>query len=152
MENNESIRLDGTHLMLDTFGCDKKALANTELIQKFLNELPEALGMKKLIAPYLVAYPGGDSWDRGGITAIMLIAESHISIHTFPQDGFFTADVYSCKPFDVQKALDLFREYFKGKDEKIKIAKRELEFVRTKNLAMLMNKATVKTKARAKFK
>ncbi|PIN84875.1 MAG: adenosylmethionine decarboxylase [Candidatus Diapherotrites archaeon CG11_big_fil_rev_8_21_14_0_20_37_9] len=141
MDRNTKIVLEGTHLMLDTFGCSKKALGNQELIKEFLSRLPEELGMKKLIQPYLVAYPGGDSWDRGGITAIMLIAESHISIHTFPEDGFFTADVYSCKPFDVEKALKLFREYFKGKDEKIQVAKRELEFVRTQNLAMLMNKA-----------
>lgn len=144
MENsNETIRLDGTHLMLDTFGCDKKALADTELIKKFLNELPEALGMRKMIEPYTVTYAGGGTWDKGGITAVMLIAESHITIHTFPHDGFFTADVYSCVPFDVQRALDLFRETFRGKDEKIKIAKRELEFLRNKNMALLLNKATV---------
>ncbi len=154
MENNETqkfsepIKLDGTHLMLDTFGCDKKALGNTDLIHQFLNELPEALGMKKLIKPYIITYPGGDSWDRGGITAIMLIAESHISIHTFPHDGFFTADVYSCKPFDVEKALGLFRGYFKGKDEKMQVARRELEFVRNKNMAMLLNKSTAKARSK----
>lgn len=148
MTGEETIRLDGTHLMLDCFRCDKKALADEEHIKKFLNELPEALGMKKLITPYTISYPGGDSWDKGGITAIMLIAESHISIHTFPQDGFFTADVYSCKPFDIDRALSLFRHYFKGKDEKIKIAKRELEFVRNRNLAQLTEKAKVKARAR----
>ncbi|MCR4368693.1 MAG: adenosylmethionine decarboxylase [archaeon] len=149
VKKDDTIVLDGTHLMLDTFGCDQEALADEEKIRTFLSELPDALGMKKLIEPLIVSYPGGDTWDRGGITGIMLIAESHISIHTFPHDGFFTADVYSCKPFNINKALDLFRAYFQGRDEKIKIAKRELEFVRTKNLAVLLNTSKAKIRAKA---
>ena len=135
MKRNETISLNGTHLMLDCFGCDKQALGNKDIIEHFLAELPVALGMKKLISPYIVCYPGGDTWDHGGITGFMLIAESHISIHTFPYDGFFTADVYSCKPFDVPKALSLFKQAFKYKTEKVNIMKRDIEFVREKNLA-----------------
>ncbi|MEK6957814.1 MAG: S-adenosylmethionine decarboxylase [archaeon] len=144
--SGETIRLDGTHLMLDCFGCNKKALASEEAITGFLNELPDKLGMKKLIKPYIVTYPGGDSWDKGGLTAIMLIAESHISLHTFPHDGFFTADVYSCKPFDVEEALNIFRRYFRAKTEKIQIAKRDIEFLRNRNMAVLLNKHKVKQK------
>ncbi|VVC00378.1 S-adenosylmethionine decarboxylase proenzyme [uncultured archaeon] len=129
------ILLEGTHLMLDCFGCDKNALGESETISRFLAALPTALGMKKLIEPYIVCYPGGDTWDKGGITGFMLIAESHISIHTFPDDGFFTADVYSCKPFDVQKAVALFKETFRYTREKIKMVKRDIEVVRDKNLA-----------------
>ncbi len=124
-------------MLLDCFGCNKASLASPEKISCFLEELPVALGVKKLIKPYLVTYPGGDSWDRGGITAFMLIAESHISIHTFPHDGFFTADVYSCKPFDVQKAISLFRMAFGFKSEKARVVKRDIEVVRQRNLAGL---------------
>ena len=137
MENNETIRLDGTHLMLDVFGCDKKALADPELITKFLNELPDVLEMHKLMDPKVIPYAGGDGWDKGGVTGFVVIAESHISIHTFTQDGFFSADVYSCKPFDVEVALELFRKTFKGTEEKIKIASRDIEIVRNNNLGIV---------------
>src|SRR3989344_3779226 len=104
-KGKETISLDGTHLMADLMGCDKRTLGNSEKIKEFLDTLPNMLGMKKMIKPYVVVYKGGDSWDKGGITGFMLIAESHISIHTFQHDGFLTADVYSCKPFDFKMAV-----------------------------------------------
>ena len=148
MKNTEKISLNGTHLMLDCFGCDKDALYSREKISGFLSDLPVALGMKKLIEPYIVHYPGGDTWDKGGITGFMLIAESHISIHTFPHDGFFTADVYSCKPFDVDKAVSLFRQAFGFTSKKVKVVQRDIEFVRAKNLAE-MAKASQQATAKA---
>lgn len=137
----EKISLNGTHLMIDCFGCPKETLQNKGAIEKFLGTLPEILGMKKLISPYVVTYEGGETWDRGGITGFMLIAESHISIHTFPHDGFFTADVYSCKPFDVKKATDYFKETFESKSEKVNVVQRDIEIVRAKNLGVLKAKA-----------
>lgn len=133
----EKISLNGTHLMIDAFGCDKDALYCTEKISSFLSELPTLLGMKKLIQPYIVTYPGGETWDKGGITGFMLIAESHISIHTFPHDGFFTADVYSCKPFDTQLAISHFKKHFGSTQEKVKIVQRDIEVIRAKNLAAI---------------
>ncbi len=51
----QTIFLDGTHLMLDCFGCDKRLLADTSNITAFLDSLPGALGMKKLMKePYLL--------------------------------------------------------------------------------------------------
>lgn len=135
---NQTIFLDGTHLMLDCFGCDKKLLADTLNITQFLDRLPGELGMKKLMKkPYLSTYEGGNTWDKGGVSAFMMIAESHISIHTFPHDGFFTADVYSCKPFDVEKAISEFRMAFRFKTHKINVVKRDIEVVREKNLAKI---------------
>lgn len=124
-------------MMIDAFGCDKNSLDSKELIEKFLDRLPEILGMKKLISPYVVRYEGGETWDHGGITGFMLIAESHISIHTFPHDGFYTADVYSCKPFDAQTAVEFFKKEFSSKSEKVKVVKRDIEIVRAKNLRAL---------------
>jgi len=133
--NSKKMKLQGSHLMLDCFGCKKEFLDNEEHVKKFLSELPDQLGMKKLIEPYTVRYNGGNNWDKGGITGFMLIAESHVSIHTFPYDGFFTADVYSCKPFNIKKAVEITKKHFSFTDAKIKTAKRDIEIVRNLNLA-----------------
>src|SRR3989338_5364340 len=87
----------GEHLMIDGYGGDEKKLNNKKLVLKCLEELPGLLGMKKLTNPLMVwAEPNGKK-DPGGWSGVVLIAESHISIHTFPARGFFTADVYTCK-------------------------------------------------------
>ncbi|MFH1390913.1 MAG: adenosylmethionine decarboxylase [Candidatus Diapherotrites archaeon] len=124
----EKILLNGTHLMLECFDCDKELLSDKRKITSFLGELPSKIGMRILKEPIVVDYEGNDSWDKGGITGFVLITESHISIHTFPSEGFFTADVYSCKQFEVEGVISLFKEFFKSKKERIQVAKRELEF------------------------
>lgn len=122
------MKLDGLHLMIECFDCDRGLLKDPEKIRAFLSELPSKIGMNKLDEPHIINYKGNDSWDKGGITGFVLIAESHISIHTFPHNGFFSADVYSCKPFNAEKVVTYFKEYFDSKRERVQIAKRELEF------------------------
>lgn len=122
------MKLEGLHLMLECFECDKELLKNSEKIKEFLSKLPHKIEMNKLEEPHIINYKGNGSWDKGGITGFVLIAESHISIHTFPHNGFLSADVYSCKPFNAEKVVAYFKEYFGSKREKVQIAKRELEF------------------------
>jgi|APGre2960657404_1045060.scaffolds.fasta_scaffold151956_2 S-adenosylmethionine/arginine decarboxylase-like enzyme len=47
-----------------------------------------------------------------GYSTIAMIAESHIAFHTFPEQGFVTADVYSCKDFDTKAVEDIFDRMF----------------------------------------
>ena len=69
--------------------------------------------MTKLAEPFLVEVgPRGDK-DGGGVTGFVLIAESHISIHTFPLRRFASADVYTCQNHLEQDwLLEHFRSSF----------------------------------------
>lgn len=44
---------------------------------------------------------------EGGVTAFQVLAESHLSMHTFPSRRAFSLDLFSCRPFDCQKAVAL---------------------------------------------
>jgi len=59
-----------------------------------------------------------------GYSTICMIAESHISFHTFPEENFFTFDCYSCKEFDETRILKLLKEDFPGIKYNINIIKR----------------------------
>ena len=87
----------GEHLTIDGYGGDRDKLDNKELVFQFLDELPEKLGMKKLMEPVLFSVDANDKKDPGGWTGLVAIAESHLSIHTFPRRAFVTADIYTCK-------------------------------------------------------
>lgn len=107
----------GEHLMIDGYGGDLEKLADKELVRSFLDELPILLGMRVIAQPQLVVFPGNDRKDPGGITGVVLIAESHISIHTFPKRGFLTADVYSCRNgMDTALIIDYFTKRFGLRD------------------------------------
>lgn len=90
----------GLHMMLDGYEADPEKLSDMRLVFKFLNELPDLIGMNKLTAPMIIDCEETNAGkDPGGISGIVIIAESHISIHTFADKGFFTFDMYSCNNF-----------------------------------------------------
>ncbi len=87
----------GEHLTIDGYGGDPELLNSEEVILTLLNELCEALDMHQLSKPLIVQAPGNKFKDPGGWSAFVIIAESHISVHTFPKRRFVSADVYTCK-------------------------------------------------------
>jgi S-adenosylmethionine decarboxylase len=93
----------GLHLMVDGYGCDPSILKDEDFILRFLSEFPEDIGMTKLMSPYVVGYEGSEV-GVSGLSGFVLIAESHVSVHTFPSDGYVSIDVFSCKPFDTRAA------------------------------------------------
>ena len=97
----------GPHLTLDLHGCDKAKLNDAEFIQKVLSEMPDELGMNKFSEPQvtIVPSPGSYSFDKGGITGFVILVESHMAIHTFPEDGYACFDIFSCKDFDINFAV-----------------------------------------------
>ena len=50
--------------------------------------------------------------NNSGYSLVGIISESHISIHTFPEDNYFSFDLYSCKNFDVDSLEKIFKKYF----------------------------------------
>jgi S-adenosylmethionine decarboxylase len=119
----------GPHLMLDCYGCNENKLKDLEFVLKFLNDLPDLIGMHKIAEPHAVNYPGNPkTFDKGGISAVVIIAESHISIHTFPSHKYMSVDIFSCKNFDVEKATDFIVKSFEVKKVEKKLLNRGLEF------------------------
>lgn len=100
----------GPHLMLDCRGCNEK-IGDLDFVWNFLNDLPERVGMTKIIQPYVFPYSGLIPEDKG-ITGVVVIAESHITFHSFTDKDYFFFDIFSCKHFDVEIVVDYIREAF----------------------------------------
>ena len=95
--------------MLDCYKCNSKKLDDLHYVYKFLEELPKKLHMNVLCKPYAMR---NDTDTDYGVTGFVVIAESHISIHTFPKEEYFTMDIYSCKPFDTEKIVPYIAKHF----------------------------------------
>lgn len=93
------------HLVIDGFGGNIAMMEDPDAIYQFLDEYPDAIGMTKITPPHVYTYVGQGPQDVG-LSGFVLIAESHISIHTFPKRRYINIDVFSCKQFDAQRALD----------------------------------------------
>jgi len=61
-----------------------------------------------------------------GFSTFVMIAESHISIHTFPELNYFSFDCYSCKWFSADKVEEIIRDYFQPVKTRIQVLKRRI--------------------------
>jgi len=89
-----------------------------------LNFLPGYFGMKILRRAALekVSSPDYPNW---GISGFVMLYESHISIHTWPEIGYVSMDVYSCKDFDHERVLNYLRDYWQCKKISKKVILRD---------------------------
>ena len=99
------------HLVIDGYGGDAAMFEDAEAIYQFLDKYPDAIGMTKITPPHVYTYVGQQPEDVG-ISGFVLLAESHISVHTFPRRRYVNIDVFSCKDFDAKQALDEMQTIF----------------------------------------
>jgi S-adenosylmethionine decarboxylase len=137
----------GPHLMLDGYGCDKKKLQDLNLIYRILDELPSRIGMTKIMPPYVFKYSGlkPEDW---GLSGFVLIAESHISIHTFPEKNFVSVDIFSCKTFDLEFAEAYLKQAFGMEKVECNVLDRGTEFPKDLNGASNLVRAERRRVAR----
>ena len=120
----------GQHLTIDASSCNRKKLISQSLVYDILNKLPAKLSMHKMTLPHVVKWldPGATI---EGISGFVMIAESHISIHTFPEKDYVFIDVFSCKGFDVDNAVKLLINAFGATKYTKKVVNRGLDFPRS---------------------
>ena len=92
------------HLAIDGYGGDTAKMWDAQLVRDFLVKCPDELGMTRISEPEVLEYNAPKAEDSG-ISGFVIIAESHISIHTFPRREYVNIDIFSCRPFDDQSAL-----------------------------------------------
>ncbi len=90
----------GRHVAVDTWGVDFDTLNNSELLQSHMVEAAEACGATVLSVQ-------AKQFEPQGATVLVLLSESHLSIHTYPEKGFAAIDCYTCgETVDPQAAID----------------------------------------------
>jgi S-adenosylmethionine decarboxylase len=117
----------GLHLTIDAYQANPAALGDLDLIYKFLDRLPDIISMTKIMPPYVFRYKGVRP-EECGISGFVLIAESHCSIHTWPEKGFFSLDIFSCLPFDPALPIGFARDNFGFQKVEKRLFNRGLEF------------------------
>ena len=114
------------HLIVDGSGGDPDRLKDADLVNRFLDEHPGAIGMTKIGPPQVQTYHGRTAEDSG-VSGFVLIAESHISIHTFPDRGFVYVDIFSCKDFDTAGSTRDVKVTFSLDDVRVRILDRDVD-------------------------
>lgn len=120
----------GPHLTIDMIGCDWDSITDLAEVFEFLSEMPPSIGMTVISQPHVFPYKGIVPKDAG-VTGIVILAESHVSFHSFPyRDGYVFIDVFSCKDFDYEKAVSLCERIFKPRSINVNLVERGVDFPR----------------------
>jgi S-adenosylmethionine decarboxylase len=98
----DGVRFAGTHLLVDLW--DTTRLDDAAHIEVALRAAAQAAGATVLHAHLHVFTP------HGGITGVLLLAESHITIHTWPERGFAAIDLFMCAACDPADALPALQQ------------------------------------------
>ena len=115
------------HLVVDGYGATPEKLQDTDLVYRFLDEYPHAIGMTKIVPPQVYTYHGKTPEDWG-VSGFVIIAESHISIHTFPDRQYVNIDIFSCKDFDATSSLSIVKRTFSLPEVKVWTLERGIDY------------------------
>mgnify|MGYP001871534924 CR=1 FL=1 len=114
LEGGSILKYSGYHLVIDLFGCNFDQLENTEYIIEMLKKLAEILDTTIITKAFHKFYPQGFS-------GALIISESHITIHTWPEDDYTGIDIFTCsKCFDSGKVVAYLKENLIFKKMEIK--------------------------------
>src|SRR5436305_12697502 len=94
------------HVLYDAWVEDRMVLATVEPIKELMCRAAEAGGATVLHSHFHQFAPCG-------VTGFLLLAESHISVHTWVDEGFAAIDIFTCGPMNTDKVLEVIREGLK---------------------------------------
>jgi S-adenosylmethionine decarboxylase len=90
----------GRHVLADIWGVDFNRINDIEFLKEHMYKAAEKSGATILAMNYEVFIPYG-------VTILILLSESHLSIHTYPEKGFAAIDGYTCgEDVDPEVAVD----------------------------------------------
>lgn len=100
----DGVRFAGTHLIIDVYG--GSFLDDLKLVEDALRKAVDAAGATLLHIHLHLFTP------NGGISGVAVLAESHISIHTWPECGYAALDVFMCGEANPHATIEILRDAF----------------------------------------
>jgi len=98
----------GKHLLLELIDCDATLLNDMEYLRKVVSDTARQIGATVIKDSFYQFTPQG-------VSGVLIIAESHISIHTWPEYSFAAVDVFTCGDvIDPKNAVTPFVEKLKA--------------------------------------
>tara|TARA_B100001964_G_scaffold30767_1_gene31893 strand:- start:1480 stop:1869 length:390 start_codon:yes stop_codon:yes gene_type:complete len=114
----------GRHLLLEMWDCNRDILNDAEKVTQIMCDAANDAGAT-------VVKSICHEFDPPGITAVAILSESHISVHTWPIEGYVAVDIFTCGTVaDPQLAVKGLLEDFGPKEHTFKEIKRGSPFIK----------------------
>lgn len=108
----------GKHLIVELYECNRDLIARVDKVEQILVDAVK-LSKATIIAPVF------HQFNPHGVSGVVVIAESHFSIHTWPEYGYCALDIFTCgELIDSDAALHFLKEAFQAKSMSVMELKR----------------------------
>lgn len=85
--------MSGSEWVVEAAGCEPDRLRDQAVLQSLFDRLISELELHPVLPPVWHRFPS-----PGGMTGMVLLAESHMTIHTFPEHGTLCLNLFCCRP------------------------------------------------------
>lgn len=120
--NHSSNNIVGKHCILELYECDSFKLNDEAFVRTTINLSVKFAGAKLL---NLITH----KFEPKGVTGLALLAESHISIHTWPDNKYAAVDVFTCGNHTMPEiACNFLKNEFQAKSHSLRSLKRYSQF------------------------
>ena len=97
----------GRHILAEYYGCDTTALNSIEFLEHSMKDAVKATGATIIDSTF-------HKFSPHGVSGVIVIAESHMAIHTWPEYGYAAVDLFTCGDrVDPWKAFDYMNTLLK---------------------------------------
>jgi S-adenosylmethionine decarboxylase len=107
------------HLLVEYHGCDPAVLGDLEAVRQLMREAALAAGATPVAEVFHPYRPQG-------ITGVIVIEESHFSVHTWPECGYVAVDFYTCGQCVPERADQVLRAGFRAERAEVLLVRRGL--------------------------
>ncbi len=123
----------GYELLLDLYDCAQGVCDDLSHCYQFLDTIVTDLGMEKQAPPNIFRSNAERFPDKAGLSGWVPLIESSVVIHTLSVKNFISVDVYCCRSFDRQKAIDSCKRYFSPQKIESQFLHRGLSYYKRKD-------------------
>jgi S-adenosylmethionine decarboxylase len=92
-QDDPELPRSGCEWIVDAFGCDPEVLGSRDTLDALFAQVIRDLSLTAVAPPVWHRFPG-----PGGLTGVVVLSESHLTCHTFPERGFAAINLYCCRP------------------------------------------------------
>ncbi|HVF44135.1 MAG TPA: S-adenosylmethionine decarboxylase [Pyrinomonadaceae bacterium] len=116
----------GTEWLIEASGCDAGALRDAGRLRGVFARAVAELDLRVVGEPQWHTFPG-----EGGVTGLVMLTESHLACHTYPEFGVATFNLYCCRERPAWAWSERLREMIGARDVRVRSVNRSAEESRT---------------------
>lgn len=104
----------GIHLLIEFWSCNRQKIDNLDYLERIMSQAAETAGATVLKTAF-------QDFNPQGVSGVVVIAESHLTIHTWPEHGYAAVDVFTCgSTVDPWKAAEFLKHELEAEKMEVK--------------------------------